>query len=405
MKLTSLTKIMAAIPTITLLVGSCCLYTGSVTARETLPDSQTGDTSARVHATESGQGKTHISADLMITHQLSDAREVDDETLFSIDLWFDHQFDNWGIFSHLEHSKTPKSLGVSSVFVDANADSSSALGLGGQGGIQLSELFIYGDITSGEWRLGLSHIAGLTSTSKVANNEIDQFMSAGLVNDLSIAVPDFALSAYFQSKQDDTPFRYRLLLSSSDGIAEQNSSSYGRLFDPWADDKGWFAAGEWLINSGAYNTGLGYWRNTGKNAVADKGVYLTVDYTDNNHGGNIRFGQADATKDNIRQFMAASYQYQWAQDWFGVGYTVSRYETADSEAINIGGGGSRFNPGSPGQADRILRQLEVYYRLRLVDGLSLTPSIQWTDSMSLPTLDKPLDGNFWIFSLRFRGHL
>jgi hypothetical protein len=158
----------------------------------------------------------------------------------------------------VEYAKTTDANSVSNRFENTNADAGTAVHNQGGGRAQISEFYLYGNTDSDGnhgWKLGLTDVTTQVDTSALANDEVSQFLSLELVNNMTISFPDHALAAMVQelSWNGLEDFGYRLVVSSSHGVqdsAEPNDEiqSYPELFDVTAHDKGVFGAGELLNN-------------------------------------------------------------------------------------------------------------------------------------------------------------
>ena len=71
----------------------------------------------------------------------------------------------------------------------------------------------------------------LKDRSSLANDEVAEFLSLPMVNNLTIVFPDYALSGFYQDVNAFDGFGYRVVLSSSHGFADNDSGSYKQLTD------------------------------------------------------------------------------------------------------------------------------------------------------------------------------
>jgi hypothetical protein len=337
-------------------------------------------------------GDYAVGAILTTTYQVDNQPLDDTEYLYSLDLDLTLQFDGWGAYGWVEYAKTTDANSVSNRFENTNADAGTAVHNQGGGRAQLSEFYLYGNTDSEGnhgWKLGLTEVTTLVDTSALANDEVSQFLSLELVNNMTISFPDYALAAMVQelSWNGLEDFGYRLVVSSSHGVQDSAEpsdeiQSYPELFDVTAHDKGVFGAGELLFTTKAYEANVGYWNNSGSNASANWGLYSGVDYFADVGSFNLRYGWASADDDEAEQFYSIAYQRDIAGGTLAGGFTLTRFNKAD---------------------DSLVRHLEVYYRKELLNNVFITPMVQWASGMKLGDGDEIYDfveTNYWLFGLR-----
>ena len=331
-------------------------------------------------------GEHAVGGVLTTTYQVDNQPLDNTEYLYSIDLDLTVQFDGWGAYGWLEYARSTDAKSVTNRFENTNADAGTAVDKQGKGRAQLSEFYLYGNTDSEGnhgWKVGLSEVTTLVDTSAIANEEVSQFLSLELVNNMTISFPDYALSAMVQdlSWNGHENFGYRLVASSSHGVQDSTDpdeidkiQSYTELFDVTAKDKGVFGAGELLFKTKVYEANVGYWHNSGSNASANWGLYSGVDYFSDVGNFNLRYGWASAQKEQAEQFYSIAYQRDIAGGTLAGGYTLTRFNQADD-----------------------VHHLEVYYRKELSDKVFVTPMVQWASGMTLGDWDET---NYWLFGLR-----
>lgn len=304
------------------------------------------------------------------TYQDSDLNSVESESLYSFDLAYTTQFDGFGVYAWWEYSKAMKSDGVSSAFELANGDAGTITDSNGQ----FSELYMFGGVgADGEpsWRIGINEVTTLVDRSDIANDEVEQFLSLGLVNNLTIAFPDYAFSGFFQDLTAFGNIGYRIVLSSSHGFADNESGSYGELVSFSGNGKGYFSALEVVYTDELYRADIGVWNNSADEAAAEYGAYLSLDLNDS--GINFRYGYADAELQSAEHFSGLAWRKKLEEGEFAVGYTYTRYNRS---------------------LDPTVHQAEVYYRWHFNEQVYLSPSLQLSDDKSIS------DDAQWIFTLR-----
>ena len=179
--------------------------------------------------------------------------------------------DRWGKGRwtlYLEASSTPPAMGVTARYPQANADAGSALDADDDARLQISELHYQLPLGRG-WLVtgGLIDSSAFLDRSLISNDETRQFLGATLVNNPTINFPDytlgFALGRPLTEFSEATPSAWgaALVLSASDGLADNPARSYGELLRS-SHGEGLFAAAElrYRWRQSIIRTGL--WTNT-----------------------------------------------------------------------------------------------------------------------------------------------
>lgn len=339
----------------TILIYFCGFYLQAFTvlsAESTIADNTLATTLKPVL-----QGTT-IEPVLTLTHQSINQDELSSETLYSIDIAMDYSFKTMGLAMMLEQSKHTKNSGISSKYSHVNSDAGTTTRR-----IQLSEFYVYGQlpVEGGNWQLGLAEVSSLIDVSAIANDEVSQFLSAGLINNQTIVFPDYAISARIEDINVFGNVGYRLLLSSGEGIEETNGD-YRDLLSISRSGKGMFRAME-LVTQGEYFQGnFGIWKNT--NGDQDQtGIYTGMDIITPHGGFNIRMGWLNRNKANeksesgtVKNFYSISYLKVLTKASLGIGFNLNKHL---------------------GESVIISRAWETYYRLNITPQVYLTPSLQW----------------------------
>lgn len=328
------------------------------------------------HTLKATGGDTDIDSILVVTHQQSSVTTPRSETLYSIDLELTHQRDGWGFFTWFEHAKSQNVNSVSSTFGDVNSDSGTV----SHGNAQISAFYIYGgaSIDSTDWLFGLNEVSTLIDNSDFANDEVNQFLSAGLVNNKSINFPDYSLSARMQNLTKWDQFGYRIVFASSYGLAE-NNGNYHQLLTlnstQNGDTKGIFHAAELTYQTSNIQGNFGIWQNTGVIAEQEhktgssKGIYVGLDLSINQINYNFRYGYSDvndtAQLESIN-FIGASLQKPFYNGELGSGFSLTRFSSNDF----------------------LGRNMEIYYRFNLQKNCHLTTAFQWTNEVDNTAIDR-----------------
>lgn len=299
-----------------------------------------------------GQGQ--FEGTFVGTYQKLDSNEVNDELLFSLDLTYQYQFEGVGVFAWFEYAEPTDNNEVSAYNENYNADAGTITAKNGQ----FSEFYLYGQLDdNGEpsWRFGINEVTTLIDRSSLANDEVAEFLSLPMVNNLTIAFPDYALSGFYQDVNAFDGFGYRVVLSSSHGFADNDSGSYKQLTDVGSDGKGVFSAVELVFERKHYDAYIGYWKNSA-DASGESGFYGTLDYFLKRDKLNFRYGEADAQNGNAEQFFSAAWQRNVAEGILSLGYSFTRFNQVN---------------------DAIMRAAELYYRKAVSEQLFVSPALQW----------------------------
>ncbi|KGJ87958.1 hypothetical protein [Colwellia psychrerythraea] len=303
---------------------------------------------------------------LTVTHQSVNHAKYDEidrltessETLYSIDIELEYQLNDLGLIMLLEHNSSAVDSGVSKTFPQLNSDAGTTTKR-----TQVSEFYVYGQLTDegGNWQLGLAEVSTLIDTSTIANNEVSQFLSAGLINNQTIMFPDYAVSARIQDLNAFGNTGYRLLLSSGAGM-EEVEGYYQDLLLVSASHKGAFSALELVTKDDGYQANLGVWQNTNE-APTQSGIYAGIDMTTQLGDFNIRLGRNITKVDtstvdpkSVGQFYGIAFHKELTRGVFGLGFNLSKYQRDNVDTS---------------------RNWEAYYRINLNQHMFLTPALQW----------------------------
>jgi len=327
-----------------------------------------------------------IETNLTATHQIIDQNSISPETLYSINIALDYQVNDLGFVMMLEHSSKVESSDISDTFPEVNSDAGTTTKR-----TQISELLIYRQQEEGlNWQLGLAEVSALMDRSKIANDEVTQFLSAGLLNNQTIMFPDYAISTQIQNLRAFGNFGYRLLLSSGAGI-DENNGNYQDLLSITSTNKGTFSAMELVSQGSNYQADFGLWQNTNTEEQDHQtGIYTSIDVSLQVGELNFRYGHLLSSpyinnddnyedKSNIDEFVAIAFHKGLQNGSFGLGYNISRHGES-KKAINSG---------------FIKHGVETYYRTSVNEKVFITSSLQWIE-----TLKNGVKVNAWLPTIR-----
>ena len=326
-----------------------------------------------------------------ITGQFSNAKRVNNEILASFDLFGNTSLGDGQLSVYLEGNLSPSMRGIASQIGIANADAGSALDRNDNGRLQLSELHYLWPIQNSELYLGLIDPTRFLDSSDIANDETQQFIGAGFVNNPLIDFPDYTLGlAYHYVAGDDQP-GFVMMLSSSHGIADNPNRSYRQLIQLFDQDKGMFAGAELYYPWRNFKFRTGLWLNSASKQRIDKaqsnaknyGVYTSIDAVSGDHQWNLRYGYTNPDITTSNHFAAMTYQYQYKQATLGLGLAHQRTTHKTSDYTN--------QPNT---------QAELYLRINPISGLSITPSIHYLHGKSSSQNTQQLSKHNWVAGLR-----
>ena len=303
-----------------------------------------------------------------LIHQHTNDSNIDNNTSLSVDFILVKHTLNGQWTMHLEGSNTPNQKGVSNVIQDSNADSGSSLTHSNQGRLQLSELNYHHHYPSNiSWSLGLVDATSFLDTSEIMNDENNQFISASMVNNPIIDFPDYVLGGSINAALSET-FSVQLFISSTHGIADNNSRNYSSLFEMNEDEKGLFTALELQYKNQNSFIHSGFWRHNGKHDALDGsdkddlsnyGGYMTAGWRLGRHQYESRFGLANDEVSSATHFFSLAYQYQMQQTQLGIGYSATQFS---NQLIK-----------RPNNTETV----EAHLKIALHQNWHITPSLQW----------------------------
>ncbi len=340
-----------------------------------------GDVLDSRHGTvEDGKQRLSFEGGLTTTWQHADSAGIGDEMLGSLDLVATMP-KGGGLWTlYVEGSTTPLPAGVSSIHPAPNSDAGTALDTQNRGRLQVSELHYAHPLDAGRITVGLLNPTGFLDTSKVANNETSQFLSATLVNNPTIEFPDYTLGAAYHYDADRWSPGVTLLLSDAHGLAG-NSGSYSDLFTLGRSNRDLFLATELYWQPPSLTLRLGSWYSSTRHDYRGRtnnncGIYSVIDGYQGWLHWNLRGGVANRKVAKTATFIAIATETVLHDTIVGVGFAHN-------------GAGENGNG---------INQAEGYTRMELSNSVHLTTALQWIDRVE--KTDKSLTNNTLIASLR-----
>jgi hypothetical protein len=332
-----------------------------------------------------------VSGNLTAVGQATTDDSIRDEVVSSFDLFVDLQLGPGQVHTYFEVNTTPFSGGVSSLLPGANADAGTALDRRGRGRVQVSELRLAWPLWS-DFRahVGLLDATGFIDVSRIANDENLFFLGVPFVNNPTIGFPDYTLGFALEGEFPfAAPLTVGAVLTRSRGLADDECSCYGRLFDLDVQAQGAFIGSAIRWESGAERISLGAWLDTSERVRLDgsgrvgtaRGVFAVFGHRLGEHSLSVRAGLANGEVLANRGFLGLSYVL--ARSFNAVGVAVGR--TIASKEL----------PGLE-DADRG----ELFLRRRLVGDVFVTVSVQRMENGGAPVPSSVPAPGLWVGGLR-----
>ncbi len=232
-------------------------------------------------------------------------------------------------FLYVEGSSGADAGSIFNLYPEINADAGSVLDSDGSGHVQVSEFhYSFGIGERSRLTIGQIDPSAQIDTSGIANDENTQFLGASFKNNATIEFPDYTLGAVYRRDAADTAPALTVMVSASDGIADNPSRSYRDLIDLSGAGKGLFAVGALRWNRGDVEAGAGLWLRTDDRPDLDAsgatssnyGGFVTVDRRFGTAAVNLRAGIANDEVSAAARFAAVAGQVPLAAGTLGLGY-------------------------------------------------------------------------------------
>lgn len=325
-------------------------------------------TTLSVLAVEAGRLPTrgHASADLSVTWPRGQGQ--------------------WVVY--LEASSSVRPPAAAAVLPELNADAGSAVDADGGGRAQLSE-FYYQSHAQG-WTLGLLDASARFDTSRLANDENLQFLSGPLVNNPTIAFPDYSLGGAWHARRGED-LHLRAVLLAADGLADSPGRSYSELLDLDAPRRGVFTAVSASRSRAGGRVETGAWLRGVRQPQLDAsgpdrmpwGLYLVAERAAASGGCGTRLGLGSPAVSRAA--------------YFGSLYCQRRHRTLTA---GLGGARTWLSAKDP-QADADdASQFETYLDWQFRPHMHLALSVQYLVRPQFDGSQMVYDDRFWAGALR-----
>ena len=245
----------------------------------------------------------------------------------------------------------------------------------GDGRVQLSQLNYTVETKRLAYAAGYLDPTCYLDQSNVVGDESQLFLADPFVNNLSVAYPDYTLGGALHLHKKDG-LEATFFLSSSNGLGDNDRTSYSNLVDVTDSGKGIFAAAEFIFDASAVYR-LGVWTNTrdfeeledpsGKESAY--GVYAAAEDDSSPLVWSVRAGAANPEVSEITAFAAVAAEAPWRNHRAGIGVSYLRA----SGDLDANSSNALF--------------VEALLHLQFGDHLRLTPLLQWTRNDSFTSRD------------------
>lgn len=327
-----------------------------------------------------------------ISQRPSDER-VDEEWTASADLRLSWERGNRTVVAYFEANSTPDANGVATVIPESNVDAGTALDEDRRGRAQLSELYYSRRFGNDRVvNLGLIDPSAYMDTSRITNDENLQFLGVSFVNNPTIEFPDYTVGGVFEQKYGERGPVVRLIVTSSNGLADNTNVSYAQVVDIDDPDKGLFIGLRtgWKTDFQLLSVGV-WWHTAPHVAINDaandnlnnQGAYIVYGWQSKPHAINVRLGIANDEVTSAADFYSVAYRFKYHKIAIGAGYAVTKISQ---------------NVTAPGVDDT--QQSEVYFRYTLYPRWYLTASIQNIKNSAFDATGSVYDADLTISGLR-----
>ena len=333
-------------------------------------------------------------------------RSIDKDLTASIDLTADADLGFGTLHIYVEGSTKPD-VSASSIVAGANADAGTATNVVNQGRMQLSEISFGTDIGAVNINIGVIDLTGFADATDTANDEAAQFLANALVNNPSIAFPDYTPAIVLNYGAEDAP-QLTAMLSNGYGLGDNATKNYADLFrfgkNAAGQKKGLFALGELRLpeSMAGVKVTAGIWHKSSEFARFDGlgnnrnafGGYLNLDGAiDEQIAWSARLGANNAKTEvtgGVTNFASLSAQYAInEQHILGVGVAYSGVSGAYKNTLLPDTGANST-------------VVEAYYNWQITEVIAISPDIQYhknpnnVSAAAAPTIANSV----WVYGLR-----
>jgi len=355
-------------------------------------------------AIEVGDSGLNIEAGATIVGQRTSrqASAIDKDATASVDVLADIPVGPGALHLYIEGA-TSADISAVSLVGGANGDAGTAANRNGRGRVQLSELYYYlGDEETSFLQAGLIDATRFADISIIANDETGQFLADPLINNPSIAFPDYTLgAALHHAPLAET--HLMLVATGAAGLGDDPEASYAELFDLGSTSEGMndgvFVLAEVFFEHRPVGT---FWRLGGWYSSAESARF---DGLGTNQGVAGIYGNVDSELAGINWAARAGWNNGGEVLDTGGFASFAAEQAMPGGVIGLGLAhhwlSSDFKQSMAPDAGGDVFMAEAYYRWDVTDWLSITPDIQyWRNPNGLSASAGNVAGNVWVYGLR-----
>lgn len=323
----------------------------------------------------------------------------------SVDLVIDADL-GFGMLHIYGEGASTADISASSLVGGSNADAGTAATAAGKGRIQLSEISFGFDVGALNSNIGVLDLTAFADATTTANDEGVQFLADALVNNPTIAFPDYSPAIVFNYGEEDG-VQFTVLMANAYGLGDNPRANYSQLFrfgnTPTGERKGLFSLAELRLPLSSFGLTIGSWHSSMEAARYDGagndkstfGGYANIDGALDDLAWSARVGFNSGKTDitgGVNSFASFSTEYAInEQHAFGAGVAhsglLNDYKT--SLAPNSGANTT---------------VAEIYYRWQITDEISISPDLQYHHNANNLSTATPSDvfGSAWVYGLRIQ---
>jgi hypothetical protein len=271
------------------------------------------------------------SGGITVTALLAEGNRADPVAGGSLDLVLVQALGPGALVVNIEGNTAVLPGSVPDRFAGADANAGVASLNGSNGTVQVSELkYRWDSMPEQVFTFGLLDTAAYLDLAATANDEKSQFLNAALVNNQTIAFPDYTLGLVWE--QAVAGAQLFGLLTGSHGLGDTPRKSYGEVVDVTADGRGLFVAGGLRRDFGLLSVEAGAWRNDADHQTLDGtatgrtnyGAWGLLGGAWEGGGFDLRGGYANPEVNPANVFFSASLGFDLESATLGIGWAVTR---------------------------------------------------------------------------------
>jgi len=330
--------------------------------------------------------------------------DIDKEATESVDLVIDADM-GFGVLHIYGEAASTADTSASSLVAGSNADAGTAAKPNGRGRGQLSEISFSTDISMLNINFGVIDLTGFADATATANDEGVQFLANTLVNNPTIAFPDYTPAVVVNYGEEDA-IQFTALTANAYGLGDNPRGNYAQLFKfnrtPSGEKKGLFSLAEirmpvaqadLLLTLGGWHSSMEVARYDGTgNDKNTFGGYVNLDSQIGDTAYSIRGGYNNAKTEitgGVKSFGSLSIEHVInEQHAFGAGVAYSGLHNDYKNALTGTGANTTVT--------------EIYYRWQITDAVAISPDIQYhhnANNLSSGAANTVF-GNVWVYGVR-----